>query len=97
MKRRRYLVCYDISDPDRLARMGRRIIAYGYRMQYSVYICDLDLMERVQLISMVRDTINQNEDSVAVIDLGDVSRTPERRIEWVGRAYPPPDVGATIW
>lgn len=97
MKRRRYLVAYDISDPDRLARMGRKILAFGYRMQYSVYLCDLDLSERVQLIRMVRETIHQKEDSVAIVDLGDVTRSPENRIEWVGRAYPPPDFGATIW
>lgn len=97
MKRRRYLVAYDISDPDRLARMGRRILAFGYRMQYSVYLCDLDASERVQLLRMVKDTINQRDDSVAVVDLGDVNRSPENRIEWVGRAYPPPPFGATIW
>lgn len=97
MKRRRYLVCYDISDPDRLSRMGRKILRFGYRMQYSVYICDLDPSERVHLMAMVRDIINQREDSVAIVDLGDVRRAPTKRIEWLGREYPPPEFGATIW
>ena len=39
--RNRFLVCYDVSDPKRLARTYREMNGFGDPAQYSVFICDL--------------------------------------------------------
>src|SRR4051794_37111107 len=43
--RRRYLMAYDFSDPKRLRRVCKVMEAYGERLQYSVFLCDLSDME----------------------------------------------------
>ena len=47
--RTRYLVSYDISDPKRLRRVHKAIKAFGWPMQYSIFICDLDAVEMLVL------------------------------------------------
>ena len=47
--RKRFLVCYDVSDPKRLARTYRKMNGFGEPVQYSVFICDLSSKERVLL------------------------------------------------
>ena len=45
--RHRFLVCYDVADPRRLARTYRKMNGFGEPAQYSVFICDLSPKERV--------------------------------------------------
>ena len=49
MARRRYLIAYDIRDPQRLRRICKLMEAHGERLQYSVFICDLSRGELAQL------------------------------------------------
>ena len=44
--RHRFLVCYDVADPRRLARTYRKMNGFGEPAQYSVFICDLSPKER---------------------------------------------------
>ena len=39
--RNRYFVAYDVMDPARLARTYKKMLGYGDRVQYSVFICSL--------------------------------------------------------
>ncbi|MDD4792699.1 MAG: CRISPR-associated endonuclease Cas2, partial [Firmicutes bacterium] len=39
--RRRFIVCYDISDPKRLRKMYRTMRGFGDPLQKSVFTCDL--------------------------------------------------------
>ena len=50
--RRRYLVAYDIRDDKRLPLVYKTMKGYGWRMQYSVFVCDLD---RIELLSLKTD------------------------------------------
>ncbi len=43
---------------------------YGFRIQYSVFICDLSDEEAVALRSDLEVRIKQSVDSVMIIDLG---------------------------
>ena len=43
--RRRFIVCYDISDPKRLRKMFRKI-GFGDPLQKSMFTCDLSIKER---------------------------------------------------
>lgn len=97
MGRRRYVVCYDIRDPDRLKDIGRAMKGFGYMFQYSVYICDLDKREKIALTLRIGGLMDQRVDTVALIDLGALDSDPSSRFEWLGARTPLPDTGWTIW
>lgn len=68
--RRRYLITYDIRDDQRLRRVHRTVKAFGWPMQYSVFVSDLDRMELVELKVRLADLIDHAVDSVAIVDVG---------------------------
>ena len=70
MARRRYLVAYDIREDRRLRTVAACMEGYGFRIQYSVFICDLSDEEAVALRSDLEVRIKQSVDSVMIIDLG---------------------------
>lgn len=73
-ERRRYLVAYDIRDERRLRRVHITVKGYGWAMQYSVFICDLDQIELIRLRMALDEIINHHADSIAIIDLGEPSQ-----------------------
>lgn len=91
--RRRYLACYDIRDPKRLNRMRRLMKRYGYAVQYSVFVCDLDGMELACLRREARSVMALDRDSLVLIDLGVVGL---ERFEFLGSREVPPDGDAWI-
>ena len=82
--RRRYLVGYDIANERRLQHVGKAMKGWGYRIQYSVFLCDLDGIERVAMREDLKSLISEREDSVFVLDLGEVDRWNPRRVEVLG-------------
>jgi CRISPR-associated protein Cas2 len=70
MARRRYLIAYDISDDKRLRRVIKIMEAFGLRLQYSVFICDLTGAELVDWQSKILAAVKLSEDSIVRIDLG---------------------------
>jgi CRISPR-associated protein Cas2 len=93
--RRRWLVAYDIRDERRLRRVHDVVRCHGYRLQYSVFLCDLTPIEKIGLLHSLRDVVHQGVDSVALIDLGEVGRSTAT-IEFLGSSLPMPDQGPTI-
>lgn len=81
MARRRYLVAYDISDDGRLRAVHVTAKAFGYALQYSVFLCDLDKVELVKLKWELGRVIHHGEDRVVIIDLGDADL---RRFDFMG-------------
>ncbi|MEJ7765795.1 MAG: CRISPR-associated endonuclease Cas2 [Acidimicrobiales bacterium] len=75
MARRRYVLAYDITDDRRLRKVHSCAKTYGYSLQYSVFICDLDPMELTRLKWDLGALIAHGEDRIALIDLGG-SRPP---------------------
>ncbi len=71
MSRRRYIVAYDIRDPKRLRKVHSTMKAFGYALQYSVFICDLDRSEKLRLREALDKVIHHTADSVVLVDLGD--------------------------
>ena len=93
--RRRYLVCYDISDPIRLRAVHSVMVRYGEPAQYSVFICDLSHQEVLALRVHLGQVINHAWDRVLFADLGETSGPG--RISFFGRSRPlPRKGGATI-
>jgi CRISPR-associated protein Cas2 len=64
-----YLVCYDIADPKRLRKVATICEDFGYRRQYSVFLCRLSATDLVRLRSRLYDIINLSEDQVLFIPL----------------------------
>lgn len=94
MSRRRYLIAYDICDDRRLRKVIKVMESYGERLQYSVFLCDLNAMEVVQWRSAIVPAINLGEDSVVCIDLGALGATAAMSI--LGRSRRLPSSGPTI-
>lgn len=68
--RLRYLVSYDIRDSKRLRSVHKTMKDFGWPMQYSVFVCDLDAVELIQLKQRLGEIINHGEDAIACINLG---------------------------
>jgi len=94
--RRRYLVAYDIREARRLRRVHQAMKAFGYPLQYSVFICDLDASEKVDMRLRIGELIRHNVDSVAVVDLGESSSPSARRFEFMGANRGLPQEGAHV-
>jgi CRISPR-associated protein Cas2 len=70
MARRRYLIAYDIRNPQRLRRVCTIMKDYGVRLQYSVFLCDLSETELIRWRTQIHQTVDLSVDSVIHIDLG---------------------------
>ena len=70
--------------------------AYGWPMQYSVFICDLDRIELLRLKTALGDVIHHGVDSVALIDLGEPQERGRRCFEFMGAAPKLPTSGPVI-
>jgi CRISPR-associated protein Cas2 len=96
MSRRRFLVAYDIRDDRRLRAVAVCMEGYGTRVQYSVFVCDLNDREKFHLRADLEERMKLTEDSVMIVDLGacgDLSR-----FQFIGarEALPPPALAVVI-
>ena len=69
-ERRRYLVAYDVRDSRRLRRVHKTMKEFGWAMQYSVFVSDLDGVELSELRLRLADIIDHDDDSIAIVDVG---------------------------
>ena len=82
----RWLITYDIVDDRRRARVARQLEAWGDRMQYSVFECELTPEQRRQLIAQLSELIDKGEDSLRSYP---ICTTCLNRSQHSGRAAPP--------
>lgn len=94
--RRRYLVAYDIRDDVRLRRVHKIVKGFGWSMQYSVFICDLDRMELYELQGKLGDVIHHGMDSVAFVDLGEPGERGRQCFEFMGAVPRLPTSGPIV-
>jgi len=94
MARRRFLVAYDISDPKRLRQVCKIAEAYGERLQYSVFICDLSPSELLRARVKIEERMLMTQDSVVIVDLG--APSSGAKIHFIGRRRPLPETGSRI-
>ncbi len=67
---RYFLVCYDICDDKRLRAVYKTMRGFGDPLQYSVFLCRLSDMRRVELDAQLGDILNHDVDQVMIVDLG---------------------------
>lgn len=94
--RKRFLVAYDIRDDKRLRRVHKTMKGFGWPMQYSVFICDLDTMELMAMRMRLADLIHHGADSIAVVDLGNPRERGVQCFSFMGVAPPLPTSGPVI-
>lgn len=68
--------------------------AYGTRLQYSVFLCDLSELERTRWRTDIHDVMDYVQDSVVVIDMGPVGSAAT--VTQLGRPRTLPDSGPTV-
>ncbi len=64
-----WLVAYDIADPKRLRRVAQTCEDFGFRRQYSVFLCRLTATDLVRLKARLYDMIDLQKDQVLFIPL----------------------------
>ena len=82
-----FLVCYDIADDKRLRQVFKTCRNYGDHLQYSVFECDLNPMEKLRLESELTDIIDHDEDQVLFVSLGPAEGRGDRVISALGIPY----------
>jgi CRISPR-associated protein Cas2 len=82
-----YLVCYDITDDKRLKRAFKTCRNFGDHLQYSVFECDLNPAERIELEEALGKVINHDEDQVLFVALGPAEGRGDRVITALGLPY----------
>jgi CRISPR-associated protein Cas2 len=94
--RKRYLVCYDIRDPTRLRRVHKTMKRFGWSMQYSVFVCDLDDREIYDLRGAIGSVMKHDVDSVALIDCGDPAERGRACFSFLGPIPDLPTAGPVV-
>ncbi len=64
-----FVVAYDICDPKRLRKVAKTCEDFGFRRQYSVFLCRLSALSLVKLKSRLYDIIDLEKDQVLFIPL----------------------------
>jgi CRISPR-associated protein Cas2 len=64
-----YIVCYDIRDERRLARVYRYLKQSGVHIQYSVFHCRLTWQDLAELKNAIGAIIDEKEDDVRIYPL----------------------------
>jgi CRISPR-associated protein Cas2 len=82
-----YLVCYDISNDKRLARVHKTMRGFGDHVQYSVFECQFTETDLARCRHRLSEIINPLEDQILFVDLGPVEGRGDRVITSLGRAY----------
>lgn len=82
-----YLVCYDICNPLRLAKVGKTMLGFGDRVQYSVFECRMSREDLVRCQQRLTKIINTREDQVMFVNLGPENGRGDRVITAIGLPY----------
>lgn len=86
-----YLICYDICDPKRLRQVHKAMKGAGDSVQYSVFRCELSLIEKQDLMSDLWDIINPSVDRFLFANLGPAKRSGRENLEYWGDPREQPD------
>lgn len=94
--RQAYIVSYDVCNPKRLRKVFKIMKGYGEHLQLSVFQCELDERELVEVRAKLADVIDHGRDQVLFVDFGPAEGRARSAIRSVGRAYTPPERRALV-
>lgn len=87
--RSRYLVTYDVAADDRRNKVFKVLLGFGEHLQYSVFRCDLNQVDRVRLEAALHPLLDHREDQILLADLGPVDGRGNACVSAIGRVYRP--------
>lgn len=94
--RHTYIVTYDICDPKRLRKVYQLMLGWGDHLQLSVFQCELNQRELVELRVELARVMRHTEDQVLFVDVGTVEGRSPESITSLGRAYVDPERVAIV-
>jgi CRISPR-associated protein Cas2 len=94
--RQTFVISYDISDPKRLRKIYRLMRGWGDHIQLSVFRCELNPRELVELRARLSLLINDAEDQVLFVDVGPVEGRGTTSIRAIGKTYTSPERRAIV-
>ena len=87
MEHRKLQVVAKIADDKRLRKVFKTCSNFGDHLQFSVFECDLNPSEKVELESALTEIINRDEDQVIFVGLGPAEGRGDRVITALGLPY----------
>ena len=94
--RQTFVVSYDIADPKRLRKVYRLMRGWGDHIQLSVFRCELNPRELVELRARLALLINHGVDQVLLVDVGPVEGRGGTSIRAIGKVYTSPERRAIV-
>jgi len=85
--RQTYVVTYDICDPKRLRKVYKLMLGWGEHLQLSVFQCELNHRELVELRAELARIIHHLHDQVLFVDVGPVEGRGSDSITALGKPY----------
>jgi CRISPR-associated protein Cas2 len=89
--RHTYVVTYDIRDPKRLRKVYKLMLGWGEHLQLSVFQCELNSRELIELRAELAQVIQATADQVLFVDVGTVEGRSSDAITSLGVAYTDPE------
>jgi CRISPR-associated protein Cas2 len=83
--RKVFIVSYDVCDPKRLRRVFKTMCGWGDHTQLSVFRCELNPRELVELRAALGKIIHHGEDQVMFVDVGPVEGRGPLSIGTIGK------------
>jgi CRISPR-associated protein Cas2 len=87
--RRRYLFTYDVADDKRRDQIFQALKDNGDHTQYSVFLCELNDKEFIQLNSRLQAVVHDREDQILILDLGKEDGDITTKLRSLGKVYTP--------
>jgi CRISPR-associated protein Cas2 len=94
--RHTYVVSYDVSDPKRLRLVFKAMRGYGEHLQFSVFRCELNARELVEVKAKLGTIIHHTEDQVLFVHVGLTEGRATTAFATLGRAHSPPERAAIV-
>ena len=94
--RQAYIVSYDVCEPKRLRAVFKIVKGYGEHLQLSVFRCELDARELVELQAKLEQVIHHGEDQVLFVDMGPAEGRGRECISSLGVPYLGPNDNPVI-
>ena len=89
--RHTFIVTYDIRDPKRLRKVYKLMLGWGEHLQLSVFQCELNPRELIELRAELAKLIRVTVDQVLFVDVGTVDGRSPDAITSLGVAYTDPE------
>ena len=94
--RQAFIVTYDVCHPKRLRKVYKLMCGFGEHLQLSVFRCELNPRELIELRTGLAEVIHHHEDQVLFVDVGPIEGRGATSIVALGKSYVPPTRRAVV-